>query len=472
MKKSEKKSRRKFLRQASAGTLAVGAANIITSKTHGAPRVIQLESEPEPQRAIGPNDKIRIGLIGAGGMGHGDTETALRVKGVEFVAAADIYDGRLTHVKEVWGKDIFTTRDYREVLARTDIDAVIIATPDHWHQRMAIDAMNAGKDVYCEKPVVQKLEEGNALIEAQQRTKRIFQGGSQFSSSVIYQKAAELVAAGKIGTLNLVDSSLWRRGALSAWQYTIPADASPQNIDWDRFLGSAPKRPFEPIRLFRWRNYRDYGTGIGGDLFVHQFTGAHLVTGAKGPVRVVTTGGTRLWNDGRDVPDVLLGLFDYPAMNGRPAFNMNFRVSFADGGTEREGWGSWAYRFVGNDGVIELVNDALVVKRPPEAKTPPPPSGDFAEAVISQMRKEHFAKYPRRESEVTAVTEERYLPPDRYDERLDHFKNFFNAMRSRKSVYQDAAQAYRNAAPALLANVSYFERRVCEWDPETLKLKA
>ena len=145
MKKSEPKSRRKFLRQASAGTLAAGAANIITSKTHGAPRVIQLESEPEPQRTIGPNDKIRFGLIGAGGMGHGDTETALRVKGVEFVAAADIYDGRLTHVKEVWGKDIFTTRDYREVLARPDIDAVIIATPDHWHQRIAIDAMNAGK---------------------------------------------------------------------------------------------------------------------------------------------------------------------------------------------------------------------------------------------------------------------------------------------------------------------------------------
>jgi predicted dehydrogenase len=129
------------------------------------------------------------------------------------------------------------------------------------------------------------------VIEAQNANKRILQVGSQFVSSIVYRKAKEILSSGAIGKLNLVDSSLWRRGAQSAWQYSIPPDASPRSCDWERFQGRAPKTAWDPKRFFRWRNYRDYGTGIGGDLFVHQFTSAHFVTGSKGPSRVFATGG-------------------------------------------------------------------------------------------------------------------------------------------------------------------------------------
>src|SRR5262245_52998414 len=159
-----KSTRRKFIETATAGALAAGTF----VRARGAAKTFILETEPEIRQQVSPNDRIRIALIGAGGMGFGDTETALLVPGVELVAAADLYDGRLTRVKEVFGKEVATTRDYREVLARRDIDAVIIATPDHWHQQIAIDAMKAGKDVYCEKPMVQKLDEGRAIIETQQ----------------------------------------------------------------------------------------------------------------------------------------------------------------------------------------------------------------------------------------------------------------------------------------------------------------
>ena len=167
---------------------------------------------------ISANDKIQIALIGAGGMGQGDTRSALSIPGVELVACADIYSSRLTRCKDVWGNHLFTTKDFREILARKDVDAVIIATPDHWHSTITIDALNAGKHVYCEKPMVHKIEQGKPVVEAAKKSGKILQIGSQYASSLAFLKAKELFRAGAIGELNMVEAWLDRNSAIGAWQ--------------------------------------------------------------------------------------------------------------------------------------------------------------------------------------------------------------------------------------------------------------
>ena len=419
-----------------------------------------------PQARVSATDKIRIALIGAGGMGFGDTRYALNVPGVELAAAADVYDGRLTRVKEVFGGQVATTRDYREILARKDIDAVIIATPDHWHAKISADALIAGKDVYCEKPMVHKVSEGAAVIEAQNKSGRVFQVGSQYVSSLVFQKARDLLKQGAIGELNMVEAWLDRNTALGAWQYSIPPDASPENIDWDRFLGSAPRRPFEPIRLFRWRNYNDYGTGVAGDLFVHLLSGLHLVTGSLGPNRVYATGGTRFWKDGRDAPDVMLALMDYPKCDRHPEFTLALRVDFASGGEEE----SFGFRFVGSEGVMRTTMNELVLSKHPRETEPGYTIGTFSKAVQEQFLRQYRQKYPPQA--VTAdglrpAREERFVP--RQNAHQDHHNHFYSSLRSRKPSVEDAVFGLRAAGPALLANTSLYENRICAWDGIALK---
>ena len=410
------------------------------------------------ERRLSPNDNVQIALIGAGGQGSGDARSSLAVGGVKLVAVSDIYDGRLTRAKELWGKDLFTTRDYREVLARPDIDAVIIGTPDHWHRQISIDALNAGKDVYCEKPMVQHLDDGKPVIAAQQKTGRILQVGSQRVSSIVYQKAKELIQGGSIGQLNMVEAWWDRNSAIGAWEYSVPPDASPATIDWDRFLGRAPKVPFEPVRLFRWRNYRDYGTGVAGDLFVHLFSGMHFVTGAIGPSRVYATGGLRYWKD-RDVPDVFLGLYDYPG------FNLALRVNFVDGAAESSG-----FRFIGSEGILSIGTGVTVSKQPRETE-PGFTIDTFPKAVQTRFMKDYREKYPQSRPTADAIrpqAEDKYLPPRGYSDHLDHHRNFIASVRSRKPVVEDPIFGFRAAGPALLSNISYFEQRICTWDPQTL----
>src|SRR5207302_9456196 len=152
-----------------------------------------------PAQPLSANDQIQLALIGAGIQGQGDTKTAIQVPGVKLVAVADCYDGRLEHSKELWGNNIFTTRDYKEILARKDVDAVLIGTPDHWHKQVSVDAMKAGKDVYCEKPMIHEYADGPEMIQAARANHRILQVGSQRVSSIIYVKAKDMLAACAIG---------------------------------------------------------------------------------------------------------------------------------------------------------------------------------------------------------------------------------------------------------------------------------
>jgi predicted dehydrogenase len=406
------------------------------------------------------NDNIQIALIGSGGMGQGDVRDALTNPGVKIVAAADIYDGRRKRMQESY-PGIFTTRDYREILARPDVDAVIIATPDHWHARISIDALAAGKDVYCEKPMIQKVEEGKQVIEAHKKSGRIFQVGSQYASAHSFERIRKLLAEGAIGELNMVESWLDRNTALGAWQYSMPPDASPENIDWDRFLGHAPKRPFEPIRLFRWRNYTDYGTAIAGDLYVHLRTGLHTATGSPGPRRIYSTGGLRYWKDGRDTPDAQLGIIEYPKSASHPEFTFLLRVNFKSSKAQED----FGFKFIGSEGTITTDIRSVTVARQPRETEPGYTIDTFPKAVQEQFLREYRAKYPWKKPEASnlaASGETKYV--SEVDAHRQHMANFIEAVRTRKPHFEDSTFGFRAAGPALQCNTSYYENRICTWD--------
>lgn len=406
------------------------------------------------------NDKLRFACIGFGIMGQGDVRTALMVPQCELVAVSDLYNGRLQKAKEVYGQQIATTRDFREVLARPDIDAVIIGTPDHWHAPISIAALQAGKHVYCEKPMVHSVTEGHEVIAAAQKSGKVFQVGSQYVSSPVFTRARDLLKSGAIGKLNMVEAWLDRNSAQGAWQYTIPPDASPQTVDWDRFLGSAPKRPFEPIRFFRWRNYNDYGTGMAGDLFVHLLSGLHTVTGSQGPVRIYTQGGLRFWKDGREVPDVMLALMDYPDSPEHPEFTFALRVDFVSP-NQTEPFG---VRFVGSEGTMTANMNQLLLNR-----TPREFEEDYSISAHSKANQEKMlkARPPASASGLAGPQEDKYLP--HANMHLEHHKAFQASIRSNAPQVEDAVFGFRAAGPALLVNHSYYENAICRWDPKAMK---
>jgi len=450
-------SRRDFLKIAAAAAAAVTAAPAVRA------------ADPPPigcgTTAGGGGGGKRVGLatIGLGGQGTSDTKAALKVPGVELVAVADLYDGRLKRAREVFCEGLVTTRDYKEILARPDVDAVIIGTPDHWHSRIAIEAMNAGKDVYVEKPMVHDVKEGLEVVAAQKKTGRILQVGSQRVSNVVYHKAKELLAAGAIGELNMVEAWWNRNSAIGAWQYTIPPDASPATVDWERFLGPAPHRPFDATRFFRWRNYDDYGTGVAGDLFVHLFTGVHFITGSLGPTRVMASGGLRYWKDGRDAADVLLGLFEYPKTAAHPEFTLSLKVDFAAGGGGEDG-----FRFVGPAGTMSIGRDGITIAKTEKEKEPGYTIDTFPKAMQEAILEKYHQQYPERKGALTTAADERYRPPQGYNETEAHTATFIEAVRTRTPVVEDAVFGLRAAGPALLCNVSQREKQPVSWDPETM----
>ncbi|ASZ14328.1 Gfo/Idh/MocA family oxidoreductase [Chitinophaga pendula] len=456
-------SRRKFIKQLGSTAALLGAGSLAALAKDGTPIEIL-----KPDHRVSANDKIRIACVGMGIMGFGDVQTAIRVPGVELVGVADLYDGHLTRSKEVFGKDIFTTRDYRELLERKDIDAIIVATPDHWHDTISIAAMEKGKAVYCEKPMVQQIEEGHKVIETQRRTKAVFQVGSQRVSSIAMAEAKKRYEAGDIGQLNVVEARMDRHSALGAWQYSIPPDASPKTMDFDTFLKDTAKVPFDPVRFFRWRNYQAYGTGVPGDLFVHLITGLHFITGSLGPERIYASGNLVQWKDGRDVPDVVVAIMDYPATKEHPAFQMTLRVNFADGGG-----GSEFTRLIGTEGVMEMGWNDFKLKKHRLPQAPGYGGWDlyntFPKAQQEEFVRQYNAKYPP-ETRKGDTTESAFAAPPGYDDRYAHFVNFFESMRTGKTVVEDATFGLRAAGPALAVNESYFKKKIIQWDPKQMKI--
>ena len=455
-------SRRSFLGKLAAGSaVAASAPSLLAASEFTGARQMRRRKRRQA------NDQIQVALIGAGGMGTVDANTAISIDGVTLVAASDLYDGRIEDAHEKWSKQgeddeerevpLFTTKDYREILARDDVDAVIIAVPDHWHRQISIDAMRAGKPVYCEKPMVHSIDEGPEVIRVQQATGRTLQVGSQGMSSLGNEKAKELYEDGAIGVLNYAEGFWARNSPGGAWQYEVPEDASEETVDWDRSLGDAPRVPFDPVRFFRWRNYYDYGTGLAGDLYVHLFSSLHFIVGSLGPVKVAATGGIRHWKDGRDAPDVMLGMFDYPETEHHPPFNLSLRVNFVDGTS-----GSTVLRLVGSEGAMDIGWTEVTLRK---NKT-----YEATDAARDALETERTARFGERK-QMLPPTEARFRAErDYWGAHVDHFVNFFEGIRTGEPVMENATFGFRAAAPALACNISQQEERMIRWDPVNMRL--
>ena len=431
-------SRREFLGVGA----AIAGASLVAKED--APEPIVLE---EPKRSPSARAAVRFGIVGVGMQGVGLLTESIRLEGVECAAACDLYDGRHTLAREVVNAELPVTRRYQDLLANPNVDAVIVAVPDHWHRQIVIDAVNAGKDVYCEKPMSHTPADGVAMVEAARKTGRIVQVGSQRVSSVICAKAREMIASGLVGDMMYVEAWLGRNEPSGAWQYPPPPDLSPANLDWNTWLGSAPKIPFNPEVFARWRAWKEYGTGVAGDLLVHLMSGFLYMQGInKPPTRTQSVGGIRRWKDGRNTPDVHLVLYDY---DGLP---VNMRLNL--GTAIQEG-----YRFHGSKGLLE-VNSGSITFTPQSGKDGGPSyyTNSFPRAMRNEYQqkwREQNALKPGMQAPVTEVIS--FRGPG-YDAVQPHLWNFFEAVRTRKPVVEDAVFGHHAALACHLANESHFKK--------------
>lgn len=415
----------------------------------------RLDAFPLP----GPSgDRVRLGIIGVGMQGSGLLRNAIRLPGVECVAACDLYDGRRELAKQIVEKEIPTTRQYKELLDNPEIDCIIAAVPDHWHKRIVVDCCAAGKDVYCEKPMTHFVGEGFEMLAAEQKNQRIVQIGSQRRSSIVYAKAKELYEKGAIGDVCLVEASMGRNNPCGAWEYTVPPDLSPETVDWETWLGTAPKKPFNALHFTRWRCWQDYGEGIPGDLFVHLLTGIHYIAGiAAPPDRAFSTGGLFRWKDGRDVPDVLTTVYDYPS------FRATIRVTLNTESSE-------VTRFMGTGGSLEIRDGDLYFSRQ-EGSDNGPCSPGWPRKIRAEYAQEWHKEHDRAPGTATPAEATRFYAPPGYSEGRDHLWNFFESVRTRRPSVEDVTFGNHTAIACHMANYSYFNKTVARWDAGAKKIR-
>jgi predicted dehydrogenase len=436
-------SRRRFL-QTSAGAAGV---SLLARSTFLEPEPAFAEVQP-----VASSDRVRFGIVGVGMEGSGLLSTAIQLPRVECIAAADLYDGRHELAREIVGKPIRTTRRYQELLDSKDIDAIIVAVPDHWHKQVVVDALAANKDVYCEKPMSHNPADGLAMVAAAKKTDRLVQIGAQRTSSVLCAKARELYEQGAIGDLNLVEATLGRNDPTGAWEYPPPPDLSPATLDWDTWLGTAPRKPFDPLTFARWRCWKEYGTGVAGDLLVHLISGMQCVLGInEAPKRVSAFGGIYRWKDGRNMPDVQPVLFEYDNV---PVY---MRLSLGCESAE-------VTRFQGSRGMIELREFSVTYI--PQAGVDLSPSyytSSFPARLRNAYLQEWHAQHdptPGAEPAPETIT----YNGNSYDDLRPHLWKFFQSVRSRQPLLQDAVFGHHAALGCHMANESYFRKTPVRWD--------
>lgn len=402
------------------------------------------------------NDRIQFGVIGCGARSHELMQSLLQHPRAVITAVVDAYQGRTERAVDRVGKQARVMRDYHAVLADKSIDAVIVCTPDHWHKQMAIDAMRAGKDVYCEKPLTFRSADGLEIMAAARETGRILQVGSQGMSTQTQNTAKEMIKAGKLGRITMIRAAYNRNTASGAWLYPFPPDASPATVNWDMFLGPAPKRPFDLARFFRWRCFDDYSGGIATDLFVHLCTTIHYLMDAKVPSRVVALGELYRWKENREVPDTLNAILEYPE-----GFAVNLSSTF-----NNETLGQGSFQFLGTEGTLDVGWGTL--KFQPEAAV------EDNRWIVESWPKALEAKYwadPK-----VRKTEFKFIGTPKVKETAMSFKelglestvahlgHFLDSVQSRKSYWEDAAAGHHAAACAHMINRSARTGRAVEWD--------
>lgn len=437
---SEKKSRREFLKQAGAGAAAITAGGALLADTSAAQS--KIKNVIAPGRVLGANDRINIASIGVGGRGTAVMQWAMKVgettRPAQVVAVCDVYRKRLNRAKEISKAD-FATLDYHEILARKDVDAVIIATPDHWHAPIAIAAMQAGKDVYCEKPMTRTVEEAKRFYETAKATNRVVQIGSQTTSSDQWWKARKAIEDGMIGQLLMSQGSYHRNSKEGEWNWPIDQNAGPNAkgddfIDWNMWLGSAPKRPYNADRFFRFRKYWDYSGGIATDLFYHVVAPLNICWGeAQFPHKVMASGGTYVFKDEREVPDTFHLIAEFPKGHSLVLSSSMANSQHIPG------------LIRGHEGTIMMVPEGQF-----EGKV------DHITVTPERIAKDQFvAKWGK------AVVE---LPTEK---REDHMENFLRCVRTREKTVLDALTAYKAMTTIAMSVQSYREGKALYFDERT-----
>jgi len=447
-------SRRDFVRLGAAA--AAGTSAAIAGATV---KPIVLRAPVPRAEPLDAARKTRFVVIGTGIRGCDLLRAARQVPTGECVGAADLYDMRHKAAQEAYGGEFPTARDYREFLDRKEVDAVVIATPDHQHKRVTLDAIAAGKDVYCEKPMSHTVADGFAMVEAAQNGKRIFQCGSQRVSSILYGKAREIYASGRLGEVHEIRAQWNRNTPGGAWVYPIPPDAGPQAVDWEAFQRDAPPHAFDPVRFFRWRLFADYGEGLGGDLFVHLISGIQVITGVNAAAsRAYSSGGLFHYKDGREFPDLIETMFDYPhAPGGGLTVHLHCNQNNDDGEENLS--------FFGSAGTL-VVTGRTVTFTPQETapRFEPYGWGGMTEAQRKRGVEEWRAAHPQPAPALSRAAAESYTLPQGYNDTADHLANFFHAVGTRERVVEDEVFGNHAAIGCHLANYSYFQKTIAIWN--------
>jgi predicted dehydrogenase len=445
--------RRQFMQRSLAGAAA-------------APAIVHvLGAASAASQAVSANDRIQVGIIGVGARVQSQVLGPLMaVPGVEVVGVCDAYKGRVTRALERLGNQAKAYGDWRALLADTSIDAVVIGTPDHWHKQQAIAALGAGKDVYLEKPMTFSIDEGPEMYAAAEKSGRVLQIGSQGISSKVQETAREIIRSGRLGQVSLIRASYDRNSDSGAWLYPIPPDADETSVNWDMFLGPAPKRPLSLERFFRWRCYWDYSGGIATDLFVHLMTTIHYVMGASVPESVVATGANYRHQKTHEVPDTL----NASAVYGKESFMVSLGGTF-----NSSGGGESGFAILGNEGSLVFRGDRMTFT--PEHRR----EGNawIVASWPSNLEKAYWA-----DPAVQALEK-----PDTWPSQMQsqgeswtevgpdptsiHLARFFDSVRTRKPVVEDGRAGHHAAAVAHMVNESIQRKAPVYWDFEKDVLK-